>query len=180
MPMEYADFETHPWGKRYFGDNSRCTLAYLFLPSGSSESPTPTSARSARVVRMDGWMDGWTVIKSVLRFSLFWCMLKIMYICTYICTQKLSPRFLWVSKFDIKFGSGVMNLENTIVRWLFRFLVPNLSLAAWKRRNRLPIADRRCAPDPCHPSFWTDADCRWVMPQLGFLSVRMSGNKRYH
>ena len=27
-----------------------------FLPSGSSESPTPTSARSARVV-MDGWMD---------------------------------------------------------------------------------------------------------------------------
>ena len=24
----------------------------------------------------------------------------------YICTEKLSQRFLWVSKFDIKFGSG--------------------------------------------------------------------------
>ena len=34
--------------------DSRCAPAYLFLPSGSSESPTPTSARSARVVRMDG------------------------------------------------------------------------------------------------------------------------------
>ena len=32
-----------------FTNNSRCTLAYLFLPSGFSESPTPTSARSARV-----------------------------------------------------------------------------------------------------------------------------------
>ena len=32
-----------------FTNNSRCTLAYLFLPSRSSESPTPTSARSARV-----------------------------------------------------------------------------------------------------------------------------------
>ena len=28
---------------------SWCAPAYLFLPSGSSESPTPTSARSARV-----------------------------------------------------------------------------------------------------------------------------------
>ena len=28
------------------------------------------------------------------------------YISTYVSTQKLSPRFLWVSKFDVKFESG--------------------------------------------------------------------------
>ena len=31
-----------------------------------------------------------------------------MYIPTYIYTQKLSPTFLWVSKFDVKLGSVVM------------------------------------------------------------------------
>ena len=36
-----------------FGDSSRCTLAYLFLPSGSSESPTPASAEGASCP--DGW-----------------------------------------------------------------------------------------------------------------------------
>ena len=55
---------------------------------------------------LSGWMGGWVVIKRVFRFSLFFNMLKIMYICTDISTQKLSPRFLWVSKFDVKFGSG--------------------------------------------------------------------------
>ena len=30
-----------------------------FSPYGSSESPTPRSARSARVVRMGGWVDRW-------------------------------------------------------------------------------------------------------------------------
>ena len=30
-----------------FEVNSRCTLAYLFLPSGSRESPTPASAEGA-------------------------------------------------------------------------------------------------------------------------------------
>ena len=35
-----------------------CHQEPFSFPSGSSESPTPTSARSARVVRMDGWMGG--------------------------------------------------------------------------------------------------------------------------
>ena len=37
-----------------FRDNSRCTLAYLFLPSGSSESPTPASAEGASLMGWDG------------------------------------------------------------------------------------------------------------------------------
>ena len=106
-------------------------------------------------------------------------MLKIMYVCTCICTQKLSPRFLWVSKFDVNLGVGVINFENSAGRWrwLFRFLVPNLSLAAWKRRSRLPIADSRLAPAACHPRFRTDAYSHWVKPQLGVLTfawVKMS------
>ena len=75
------------------------------------------------IVRMDEWMDGWTVIKSVLQFSLFWCMLKIMYLCTYIWTQKLSPRFLWVSKFDVKLRVIDKNFKITVGRWIFFFWV---------------------------------------------------------
>ena len=43
-----------------------------------------------------------------------------MYICTYIYTQKLSPRFLWVLKFDVKLGVVVKNFKTTIGRWFFR------------------------------------------------------------
>ena len=74
-------------------------------------------------------------------------------------------------------GVGVMNFENTAGRWLLWFLVPNLSLAAWKRRSRLPIADSRLAPAACHPRFRTDAYSHWVKPQLGVLTfawVKMS------
>ena len=52
-----------------FGDNSPSTLAYLFLLSGSSESPTPASAEGASCP--GGGVDGWVVIKSVLQFYLF-------------------------------------------------------------------------------------------------------------
>ena len=45
------------WGESIVNAGSRCAPAYLSLSSGSSESPTPKSARSG-VVRMDGWMDG--------------------------------------------------------------------------------------------------------------------------
>ena len=41
-------------------DNSRCAPAYLFLPSGSSESPTPASAEGAS--REDGLLCGWWCI----------------------------------------------------------------------------------------------------------------------
>ena len=35
-----------------------------------------------------------------------------MYICTYIDNKKLSPTFLWVSKFDVKLGVGVHHFQN--------------------------------------------------------------------
>ena len=43
---------------------SRCTLAYLSLPSGSSESPTPECAEGAScpdgwLPWLGGWQDGW-------------------------------------------------------------------------------------------------------------------------
>ena len=42
-----------------FGNNSRCILAYLFLPSLSNESPTPASAEGASCADgTDGWTDG--------------------------------------------------------------------------------------------------------------------------
>ena len=56
-------------GKRYFGGNSRCTLVYLFLPSVSSESPTRTSARSARVISLIARVQ-WIMIKNFSLFSL--------------------------------------------------------------------------------------------------------------
>ena len=34
----------------------------IYFPSGSSNSPTPASARSARVVRVDGWVDERVII----------------------------------------------------------------------------------------------------------------------
>ena len=69
----------------------------------------------------DGRMDRRTVIKRVLRFSSFLCMLNIMYICTYIRTQKLSLRFLWVSKFDVKLRVIDKNFKITAGRWIFFF-----------------------------------------------------------
>ena len=38
-------------------------------------------------------------------------MLNIMYTCTYTCIQKLSPRFLWVSKVDVKLRVIVKNFK---------------------------------------------------------------------
>ena len=35
-----------------------------------------------------------------------------MYICTYINNKKLSPRFSWVSKFDVKLGVGEYHFRN--------------------------------------------------------------------
>ena len=35
-----------------------------------------------------------------------------MYICTYIDRKKLSPRFLWVLKFDVKSGVGEHHFRN--------------------------------------------------------------------
>ena len=42
-------------------------------------------------------------------------------ICIY--TQKLSPRFIWVSKFHVKLGVVVKNFEITAGRWRFLFSI---------------------------------------------------------
>ena len=46
---------------------------------------------------------------------------------TYIDTKKLSPRFLWVSKFDVKLGMGEHHFRNYPMYVIFKYLVPNLS-----------------------------------------------------
>ena len=43
-----------------------------------------------------------------------------MYMYIYIYSQKLSPTFLWVSKFDVKLGSGGMIFKITIFTWFFK------------------------------------------------------------
>ena len=58
-----------------------------------------------------------------LQFSLYFVRIHIMYISTYICNQNLSPKFLWVSKFDVKLGVIVKNFKITAGRWLFFFWV---------------------------------------------------------
>ena len=69
---------------------------------------------------MDGWMDGWTDgrmdgdQKGPSIFLIFMYVKDHVYMYTYIRTQKLSPRFLWVSKFDVKLGLGVKMLKITI------------------------------------------------------------------
>ena len=45
------------------------------------------------------------------------------YIYTWIYTKKLSPTFLWVSKFHVKLGVVVKNLKITAGRWFFFFWV---------------------------------------------------------
>ena len=44
---------------------------------------------------------GWN-IKSVLHFYSYFVGILLRYIPTCICNKKLSPTFLWVSKFDVK------------------------------------------------------------------------------
>ena len=56
-----------------------------------------------------------------LQFSLYFVRIHIMYISTYICNQNLSPKFLWVSKFDFKLGVIVKNFKITAGRWLHFF-----------------------------------------------------------
>ena len=42
------------------------------------------------------------------------------YLLTYIYSQKLSPAFLWVSKFDVKLESGGMIFKITMFTWFFK------------------------------------------------------------
>ena len=46
--------------------------------------------------------------------------------------------------------------------------------------NGITDADSRCASAACLPRYRNDADSRSVMPHLGVLSIRVSGNKRYY
>ena len=63
-----------------------------------------------------GWdgMDGMGYQKCPSIFFIL-CIISIynMYICTYIDNRKLSPTFLWVSKFVVKLGFVVKNFKIT-------------------------------------------------------------------
>ena len=129
--------------------------------------------------RIDGRMDSDQKCTSI--FLILMYVKDHIYIYVLICVLKSCHQDSYGFQNSMSsLGVGVMNFENTAGRWLFRFLVPNLSLAAWKRRSRLPISDSRCAPAACHPHFRTDAYSRWVMPQLGVLSVCVSENAHYY
>ena len=60
-------------------------------------------------------------IKSVLQFSLYFVGIQIMSISARICNIKLSPTFLWVSKFDVKFGLEGKNFQNPYRQVTFIF-----------------------------------------------------------
>ena len=45
-----------------------------------------------------------------------------MYIWTYIDSKKLSPRFLWVSKFEVKLGVGEHHFRNYPMYVIFQIL----------------------------------------------------------
>ena len=73
--------------------------------------------------------DGWTVIKSVLQFSLYFVRIQISYISIYICHQNLSPIFLWVSKFDVKF----QNLMSSWGLWSKFIMKSKIQQFKWHR-----------------------------------------------
>ena len=85
-----------------FGNNSRCILAYLFLPSLSSESPTSASAEGASCA--DG-TDG-REIKSILRFSSNTSMLTSGMFLFQIWCQNLSTVFFIRSYEQFKFQNS--------------------------------------------------------------------------
>ena len=74
----------------------------------------------------DGWMDGmdWTGYQKCPSIFSYCVRLYNMYICTYRDNKKFSPAFLWVSKFDVKFGVGEHHFEITLCTWVFKYLVP--------------------------------------------------------
>ena len=75
------------------------------LPSGSSDSPTPTSARSARVVRMGGW---------VVIFWVLWFFSK-----SGIITSKMCWFQIWPQKLSTAIRSKVMS-NLSLKMWNFK------------------------------------------------------------
>ena len=49
-----------------------------------------------------------------------------MYIPSYTCDKKLSPTFLWDSKFDVKWGVGEHNFQNYNMYVSFQIFGPKL------------------------------------------------------
>ena len=76
----------------------------------------------ARSAEFDG--TGGTEIKSVLEFSSYFVGIQIRYIPTYIDSKKLSPKFSWVSKFDVKLGVGEQNLKTHVNMVISKMRLP--------------------------------------------------------
>ena len=64
-----------------------------------------------------GW-DGMDGIQKV-SFNFFYTLRKYIVCLYFIYTQKFSPRSLWVSKFDVKFGTVVITLKMTLCTCVF-------------------------------------------------------------
>ena len=101
--------------------------------------------------RVCGWIDGLMGWDGT-RYQTCPCIFLIIYVFKNCHQLPYAPQNLMSS-----WGVGVMNFENTAGRWLFRFLVRNLSLAAWKRRSsptncRQPVCSSRLSsslPNGC-------------------------------
>ena len=66
--------------------------------------------------RKDGWMDETGYQKCPSMFFVLCGNVEHVYIYTCIRKKKLSPTFLWVSKFDVKLGVGFKILKFTAGR----------------------------------------------------------------
>ena len=89
----------------------------------SLRGPVPTPTIEARRAEFDGtggtggtgWTDGTGYQKCLLIFFIFCGYIDKVYIYLYT-KKKLSPTFLWVSKFDVKLGVVIKNFKFTAGR----------------------------------------------------------------
>ena len=96
-----------------------CGRSFDQAPTLSLRGPAQFT-HEARSAEFTGRVDG-RGIKSVLQFSLYFVGIQIMYMYTCIYSRKLSPTFLWLSKFDVKLGVVVKNFNITISKPLSFF-----------------------------------------------------------
>ena len=104
-----------------------------------------------------GWTDGWTdgrMDGDQKCPSIFVILMYVKdHIYMYLCTQKLSPRFLWVSKFDVKLGSGY-DFQKTTYVFKKRVLAENLKIKNYTRyvcfRSELLYQKKEKSPTFCN------------------------------
>ena len=103
-------FQKHQRQRAFFFQNLMSNWGVYFNYCGRSFDQAPTLGRVAPSLRVDGLMggmglDGISKVSFNFLYTL-WVYRSCICILIYIYSQKMSPTFLWVSKFDVKLGSG--------------------------------------------------------------------------